>query len=131
MSRTKETDMADRLKMQDPRKQYPAPPFPKQPQPAPGLNRRLDPPADHGEESYKGSGRLGGRRALSTGGDAGIGRAVAIAYAREGANVAISYLPEEQPDADEVVALIEAAGRKAVTLPGDLTDEAYARELPS
>ena len=122
--------MADRLTMQDPRHQYPAPPFPEQPQPAPGLTRRLDPPADHGEESYKGSGKLEGRRALITGGDSGIGRAVAIAYAREGADVAISYLPSEQPDADEVVALIQAAGRKAVALPGDLMDESYARGLP-
>jgi NAD(P)-dependent dehydrogenase (short-subunit alcohol dehydrogenase family) len=122
--------MADRLKMQDPRKQYPAPPFPKQPQPAPGLARRLEPPADHGEESYRGSGRLEGRKALITGGDSGIGRAVAIAYAREGADVAISYLPVEQPDADEVIALIREAGRKAVALPGDITDERYARDLP-
>ncbi|GGL58113.1 SDR family oxidoreductase [Wenxinia marina] len=122
--------MADRLKMQDPRDQYPAPPFPKQPQPAPGLARRLEPPADHGEESYKGSGKLEGRKALITGGDSGIGRAVAIAYAREGADVAISFLPEEQPDADEVLALIEQAGRTAVALPGDVTEERYARELP-
>jgi NAD(P)-dependent dehydrogenase (short-subunit alcohol dehydrogenase family) len=122
--------MSDRLKMQDPRTQYPAPPFPKQPQPAPGLARKLEPPADHGEESYRGSGRLEGRKALITGGDSGIGRAVAIAYAREGADVAISYLPVEQPDADEVVKVIEAAGRKAVALPGDVTDERYARDLP-
>ena len=122
--------MADRLKMQDPREQYPKPPFPEQPQPAPGLVRRLEPKADHGEESYKGSGKLEGRRALITGGDSGIGRAVAIAYARERADVAISYLPEEKPDADEVVALIREAGRKAVALPGDITDESHARELP-
>ncbi|HLS58380.1 MAG TPA: SDR family NAD(P)-dependent oxidoreductase, partial [Paracoccaceae bacterium] len=122
--------MADRLKMQDPRSQYPAPPFPKQPQPAPGLARRLDPPADHGEDSYKGSGKLEGRKALITGGDSGIGRAIAIAYAREGADVAISYLPVEQPDADEVIALVGEAGRKAVALPGDVTDETYARDLP-
>jgi NAD(P)-dependent dehydrogenase (short-subunit alcohol dehydrogenase family) len=121
--------MADRLDMQDPRHQYPAPPFPEQPQPAPGLTSKLNPPADHGEESYKGSGRLAGRRALITGGDSGIGRAVAIAYAREGADVAISYLPSEQQDADEVIALIHEAGRKGVALPGDLTDETYAREL--
>lgn len=122
--------MPDRLKMRDPRKQYPAPPFPKQPQPAPGSVRRLDPPADHGEQSYQGSGKLEGRKALITGGDSGIGRAVAIAFAREGADVAISYLPVEQADADEVVTLIEEAGRKAVPLPGDVTDERYARALP-
>lgn len=122
--------MVDRLKMQDPRKQYPAPPFPQQPQQAPGLGRQLEPPADHGEESYKGFGKLEGRKALITGGDSGIGRAVAIAYAREGADVAISYLPEEQPDADEVIAFIEKAGRTAVALPGDVTEERYARELP-
>lgn len=122
--------MADRLKMQDPRKQYPAPPFPEQPQPAPGLASKLEPPADHGEESYRGSARLEGRKALITGGDSGIGRAIAIAYAREGADVAISFLPAEQPDADEVIALIREAGRKAVALPGDLTDERYARDLP-
>lgn len=122
--------MSDRLKTQDPREQYPKPPFPRQPQPAPGLASRLEPPADHGEESYKGSGRLEGRKALITGGDSGIGRAVAIAYAREGADVAISFLPSERPDAEEVVALIEGAGRKAATLPGDVTDERYARDLP-
>ena len=122
--------MADRLTMQDPREQYPKPPFPEQPQPAPGLASKLEPPADHGEQSYKGSGRLERRRALITGGDSGIGRAIAIAFAREGADVAISYLPAEQPDADEVIALIEAAGRKAAAMPGDVTDERYARDLP-
>lgn len=121
--------MTDILKMQDPRKQYPAPPFPKQPQPMPGLARRMDPVPDHGEESYRGSGRLDGRKALVTGGDSGIGRAVAIAFAREGADVAISYLPEEEADAKQVVALIAAEGRKAVALPGDIQDEAWCRDL--
>ncbi len=122
--------MADRLKMQDPRAQYPAPPFPKQPQHSPGLARRLEPPADHGEESYRGSGKLEGRKALITGGDSGIGRAIAIAFAREGADVAIAYLPVEQPDADEVLGMVREAGREAVALPGDITDERHARELP-
>ena len=115
--------MADRLTMQDPRTQYPQPPFPRQPQPAPGLARKMDPKPDHGETSYVGSGRLKGRKALITGGDSGIGRAAAIAFAREGADVAISYLPDEEADAQEVVALIEEEGRKAITLPGDITSE--------
>ncbi len=98
----------DRLRMQDPREQYPKPPFPEQPQDAPGLASRMDPKPDHGEESYRGSGRLAGRKALVTGGDSGIGRAAAIAYAREGADVAIVHLPDEQADADEVIKLVEA-----------------------
>lgn len=114
---------------QDPRAQYPAPPFPRQPQEAPGLASAMQPLPDHGEDSYVGLGRLRGRRALITGADSGIGRAVAIAFAREGADVALNYLPEEEQDAREVVALIEAAGRKAVALPGDITDEAFSREL--
>lgn len=121
--------MTDRPVLQDPRHQYPRPPFPKQPQPEPGLAARLDPRPDHGETSYRGAGKLGGRRALVTGGDSGIGRAAAIAYAREGADVAISYLPSEGADAQEVIALIEAEGRKAVSLPGDITDEAWCRTM--
>jgi NAD(P)-dependent dehydrogenase (short-subunit alcohol dehydrogenase family) len=115
----------DRLLMKDPREQYPKPPFPRQPQDAPGLAQAMQPRPDHGEESYQGSGRLPGRKALITGGDSGIGRATAIAFAREGADVAFVHLPQETADADEVVALIEAAGRKAVAIPGDLTDEAF------
>jgi len=121
--------MADRMTMQDPREQYPKPPFPSQPQPAPGIVGRMEPAPDHGENSYVGAGRLKGRRALITGGDSGIGRAVAIAYAREGADVAIGYLPEEETDAQEVLALIEAEGRKAVGLPGDVKDEAWCRAM--
>jgi NAD(P)-dependent dehydrogenase (short-subunit alcohol dehydrogenase family) len=121
--------MTDRLTMQDPRSQYPQPPFPKQPQSAPGLAREMDPKPDHGEQSYKGAGRLLGRKALITGGDSGIGRAAAIAYAREGADVAIGYLPDEEADANEVLALIEAEGRKALGLAGDVKDEAWCRSL--
>ena len=121
--------MTDRPALQDPRHQYPRPPFPDQPQSAPGLARRMDPKPDHGETSYRGSGRLQGRRALITGADSGIGRAAAIAYAREGADVALSFLPDEHADAAEVVALIEAEGRKAVALPGDLTDEDWCRAM--
>lgn len=121
--------MSDRLQMQDPRNQYPQPPFPRQPQPVPGLAAEMDPKPDHGETSYAGSGKLKGRKALVTGGDSGVGRAAAIAYAREGADVAISYLPSEQADADEVIKLIEAEGRKALALPGDITDEAWCKTL--
>jgi NAD(P)-dependent dehydrogenase (short-subunit alcohol dehydrogenase family) len=119
----------ERLKMQDPRHQYPQPPFQRQPQPAPGLAKTMVPPPDHGEQSYTGCGKLTQRKALITGGDSGIGRAVAIAFAREGADVAISYLPSEEADAQEVVALIEQSGRKAVALPGDISDEQVCRKL--
>ena len=104
--------------------------FPAQQQQPPGLTAPMDPAPDHGERSYRGSGRLDGRRALVTGGDSGIGRAVAIAFAREGADVALSYLPEEQEDAEETARWVREAGRTAALLPGDITDEATAWSLP-
>jgi len=113
----------------DPTTKYPQPPYPGQSQPWPGLAGKMNPRPDHGETSYKGSGRLLGRKALITGGDSGMGRAAAIAYAREGADVAISYYPTEEPDAQEVIELIRAEGRKGIPLPGDLRDEAYCKKL--
>lgn len=115
--------------MENPTTKYPMPPFEKQSQPFPGLAGKMTPKPDHGETSYKGSGRLTGMRALITGGDSGMGRAAAIAYAREGADVAINYLPDEEPDAKEVIALIEKEGRKGVALPGDLRDETFCEKL--
>jgi NAD(P)-dependent dehydrogenase (short-subunit alcohol dehydrogenase family) len=115
----------------DPTGKYPKPPFAKQSQPWPGLAGKMDPRPDHGETSYKGSGRLLGRKALITGGDSGMGRAAAIAYAREGADVAINYHPSEEPDAREVVDLIKQAGRRGVALPGDLRDENFCKRLVS
>jgi len=115
----------------DPTTKYAKPPFERQFQPFPGLVSQMNPVPDHGEKSYKGSGRLEGRKALITGGDSGMGRAAAIAYAREGADVAINYLPEEESDAQDVVKLIEQAGRKAVAIPGDLREESFCKELIS
>lgn len=116
--------VVDGVKISNPTKLYPKPPFKSQTQPWPGLASKMDPKPDHGETSYKGSGRLAGRKALITGGDSGMGRAAAIAFAREGADVAISYLPEEEPDAREVIDLIKKEGKIAVALPGDIRDEA-------
>ena len=115
--------------MQDPTKQYPQPKFEDQPQSAPGLAQDMAPKPDHGEDSYRGFGRLGGRRAVITGADSGIGRAVAIAFAREGADLVLNYLASEEADAKEVRGLVEAAGRKAVMMPGDLKDEAFCVKL--
>jgi len=115
--------------LESPLSKYPKPPFVKQPQEVPGLASKMQPVPDHGEKSYKGSGRLLGRKALITGGDSGIGRAAAIAYAREGADVVINFLPAEQSDADEVIALIEAAGRKGYAIPGDITSEEFCNTL--
>jgi NAD(P)-dependent dehydrogenase (short-subunit alcohol dehydrogenase family) len=113
----------------DPRTKYPRPPFQEQKQPWPGLACKMEPPPDHGEKSYKGSGRLLGRKALITGGDSGMGRAAAIAFAREGADVAINHLPAEQEDADQVLALIRECGRKGFSIPGDISDEKFCRAL--
>jgi NAD(P)-dependent dehydrogenase (short-subunit alcohol dehydrogenase family) len=107
---------------------YPKPPFPDQPQPMPGKTAKMDPVPDHGETSYKGHGRLSGKRALITGGDSGIGRAVAIAYAREGADVAISYL-DEHDDAKDTARYVEEAGRKVVLLPGDISKPQQCRDI--
>src|SRR6195952_4031773 len=114
---------------QDPRSKYPKPPFKAQSQPWPGLASQMDPKPDHGETSYVGSGRLSGRKALITGGDSGMGRAAAIAYAREGADVSINYLPAEEADAREVIALIKAEGRKAIAIPGDIKSEDFCKRL--
>ena len=114
----------------DPREAGPRPPFPgNQQQPRPGLTSKMTPTPDHGEESYVGKGLLVGKVALITGGDSGIGRAVAIAYAREGADVAISYLEEEESDAQDTKAWVERAGRRCLLLPGDLRDETHCRAI--
>jgi NAD(P)-dependent dehydrogenase (short-subunit alcohol dehydrogenase family) len=120
---------SNQYKMQDARSQYDELNIPEQSQPEPGLDAKLEPQADHGIESYEGLGRLKGRKALITGADSGIGRAVAIAFAREGADVALSYLPVEQEDADVTIKEIEAAGRKAVAIPGDITSESFCQEM--
>jgi NAD(P)-dependent dehydrogenase (short-subunit alcohol dehydrogenase family) len=113
---------------QNPLEKHPTPPFKEQDQEEPGKEAPLDPKADHGEESYKGSGKLEGKKAIITGGDSGIGRAVAIAFAREGADVLISYLNEHE-DAQETARFVEAAGRKAVLMSGDISDEAHCKEI--
>lgn len=115
----------------DPRELFPKPPFKEQKQSHPGSVNALEPPADHGETSYIGSGRLLDRVAIITGADSGIGRAVAIAFAKEGADIVMSYLPEEEGDAKEVAEIVEGAGRKALLCPGDIGEHSYARSLVS
>jgi len=120
----------DQYTMQDPRYQYPVPhPEPDPSQPEPALDKMLKPQADHGEKTYRGAQRLAGRKALITGADSGIGRAVAIAFAREGADIVITHVPSEEVDATETINLIEAAGRKAVCIPGDISSESFCNQL--
>ncbi|MBB2988371.1 SDR family oxidoreductase [Terracoccus luteus] len=119
----------DQYTLTDPTKLYADIDTTAQSQPGAGLDAKLDNKAALGDDTYRGSGRLEGRKALITGGDSGIGAATAIAFAREGADVAISYLPEEEEDAKNIVSLIEQAGRKAVALPGDLKDQQYCVDL--
>lgn len=113
----------------DPRERFPKPPFPDQRQAAPGNTRDLDPPADYGETTYKGSSKLSGRVALITGADSGIGRAVALCYAKEGADILFAHLPEEQQDAEETVKLVESTGRKCIAIPGDVRHKSFCQSL--
>lgn len=119
----------DQLSFQDPVTRYRQISPPEQDQPEPGFDAEITPKADHGEESYRGTGRLEGRKALITGADSGIGAAVAIAFAREGADVALNYLPEEEEDAQHIIDVIRQTGQKAISLPGDLRDKAFCEQL--
>src|SRR5829696_4506394 len=120
--------MSNQTRTQDPKELKAKPPFPEQEQEPVGLESEMEPRPDYGEESYKGSGKLEGKAAVITGGDSGIGRAVALAYAREGADVLISYLSEEG-DAKETARVVEAAGRKCVMVPGDISEETHCKAI--
>jgi NAD(P)-dependent dehydrogenase (short-subunit alcohol dehydrogenase family) len=121
----------DQHTQQDPTQQYPQPEFPEQDQrdQHPGLEQEMQPEPDYGYETYRGMGRLEGKAAIITGGDSGIGRAVALAFAREGADVMISYLEEEEPDAGETAQVVEEAGKKAIKVPGDISEESQCQAL--
>ena len=119
----------DQHAQQDPTTQYPQPEFPQQPLDHPGLESEMDPKPDYGEDTYKGSGKLTGKAAIITGGDSGIGRAVALAFAREGADVLISYLESEEPDAQETLRAVQESGMKAVAIPGDIQEEAHCQRI--
>lgn len=121
--------MANQHTMRDPLSQYPKPNFKKQSQPEPGLAKKMSPKPDHGEDTYEGSGKLIGRKAIVTGADSGIGRATAIAFAREGADVVLNYLESEEADAKEVIKLVEDAGRKAIAFPADISKESSCKAL--
>ena len=119
----------DQTKQQDPKEHYPHPAFPEQEQEHPGLDSEMQPKPDYGYESYRGHGRLEGKATIITGGDSGIGRAVALAFAREGADVLISYLEEEESDAQETARVVEEAGKQAVKVPGDISEESHCRHV--
>lgn len=121
--------MTNQHAIKDPKDMYPKPDFPKQSQQEPGLAQKMTPKPDHGEKSYKGSGRLKGRKALVTGADSGIGRAATIAFAREGADVVMTYLPQEEPDAKEVIDLLTGEGCRVVAIPGDIANESFCKKL--
>ncbi|MFG2720115.1 SDR family oxidoreductase [Streptomyces sp. NPDC048416] len=121
--------MTEPARPQDPTDKHPRPDLPQQDQQHPGWTGPMDPPPDHGEQTYRGSGLLTDRKAVLTGGDSGIGRAVALAYAREGADVLFTHLPEEEEDARETVRLVEDAGRRAVAVACDIREEQQCREL--
>lgn len=124
-----ENDTNDQLTFQNPVTRFPDISPPKQHQPEPGLDQKLEPQTDRGQHSYRGTGRLRGRKALITGADSGIGAAIAIAFAREGADVALSYLPAEEEDAQEIAGFIEETGQRAVLLPGDLAEGDFCERL--